>query len=285
MHSPRLLRGLAALVALLFVATAAVAVLPTARAAANAPRWSAGDSWVYVDQDNNLVRVDVIGKDPVLGFDTFRVTESATSGSITVTTNEWIRDTDIGLAQTSVSVFGTTSNTTYNPPESFADFPLSTGKSWSKSSDTQLIIGGRVVSTGTLSYSATVEAEFDQAVPAGTFHVFVIRMPTPFGYTKYYYSDSAGYWVKVETYNSQNTKTGERNLTSYRYQAGNLLTYVLIGVVAVIAVVVILALWAMRKRAVGRPGGPAPPRRGSPYQPPAQWPEQPGYPPQQPPRP
>src|SRR3970040_87084 len=91
MHSPRLLRGLATFVALAFVATAFVVLAPTARAAASAPRWSAGDSWVYADSNGNPIRVDVIGKDPVSGVDTFRVDEAVTPGSLTVKTHYWVR--------------------------------------------------------------------------------------------------------------------------------------------------------------------------------------------------
>ena len=282
MHSPRLLRGLATFVALAFVASAFVVLAPTARAAASAPRWSAGDSWVYADSNGNPIRVDVIGKDPVSGVDTFRVDEAVTTGSLTVTTHFWIRDTDLGTAKNSVLVGGTPWNNTYDPPWSAADFPLSPGKTWTKTSQTRFTVGGTTISTGTFQYSGTVEAEFDVTLAAGTFHAFVIRSPTAFGYTKFYYSETAGYWVKIEYFNNNDVKTGERNLTSYRYQNANLLTYLLVGIAAIVAVLVLLFLWRMRKRAVGRPGGPAASRAP---QAPAQWPQQPGYPPQQPPQP
>lgn len=282
MHSPRLVRGLATLVALVFVATAFVVLAPTARAAASAPRWSAGDSWLYADSSGNPIRVDVIGKDPVSGVDTFRVDEAVTSGSVTVTTHYWIRDADIGTAKSSVLAGATPWNNTYDPPWSAADFPLSTTKTWTKTSERRFTIGGTTITTGTFQYSGTVEAEFDVTLAAGTFHAFVIKSPTALGYTKFYYSESAGYWVKLEYFNNNDVKTGERNLVSYRYQSANLITYLLVGVAAIIAVLVLLFLWRMRKRALGRPGGPAAPRGA---QAPTQWPQQPGYPPQQPPRP
>jgi hypothetical protein len=288
MHPRRLVRGAALLVALLLTATVLLQT-PTARAAANAPRWSQGDYWQFSDRNDQPIRYSVVAKDPVAltggTYDTWHVTETLTSGSMSFTTDRWLRDTDIGTAKTSVSIGGVTSVETFDPPQSQAEFPLYIGKTWSQQSHTITTTGG-FVSTGTLTYSGSVEAEQDLTVPAGTFHVFVIRTPTASGYAKLYYSDSIGFWVKQENYNSRDVLTASQILTSYSYQSATLTNFTIIAIIAIIVVAVIFFLWWKRKQALGRPGGPktAPMRPASPpYSRPPYSPQSPAYPPQQPP--
>ena len=291
MHSARLLRGTAALVALLLTATVVLQV-PTARAAANAPRWTQGDYWQFKIQDSNPVRVSVVAKEPVAliagTYDTWHLTQTLTVGALSITSDYWIREADLGIAKSiTPTLFGSRTDT-YDPPMTQAEFPLTAGKEWSKQSYTETFIGSVRIATSTLTYTAKVEAETDVTVPAGTFHVFVVRTPTPTAtpttYTKLYYAESVGYWVKHETYNTQDVVTSHMSLTAYSYQSGATLNTIIIALVVIAVVAVLLFLWMKRRQAVGKPGGvrgPSPPPT-TPYQPPV-IPVQPPQPPTGPP--
>jgi len=83
--------------AVLFTVTAALVQIPSARAAANGPRWTAGDFWAYNDFDANgnligTVRSEIVARENVatlLGnvYDSFHFRDSGTKGSFTVTTD------------------------------------------------------------------------------------------------------------------------------------------------------------------------------------------------------
>ena len=263
MHSARLLRGTAALVAVLLTATV-VLQAPAARAAASAPRWTQGDYWQFVNQANDSVRVSVVAKEPVAlvagTYDTWHLTQALTSGALTITSDYWVRDADLGIAKAiTPTLFGTRTDT-YDPPMTQAEFPLSAGKEWSKQAYSETFLGSTRIATSTLTYTAKVEAETDVTVPAGTFHVFVIRTPAPSAnpttYTKLYYAESVGYWVKSEAYNTQDVVTSHMDLTAHSYQSGAMLTTVIILLVVIAIVAVLLFLWLKRRQAVGKPGGP-----------------------------
>jgi hypothetical protein len=264
MHSPRPLRIVAALVTVAILGLAILAQAPRARADANAPRWTAGDFWVYTDtQTNQTVRYDVIARESAttllnVVYDAFHIRLTATSGSISVTTDQWVREGDLGVVRSSVTILNILLVTTYDPPQSQASFPLTMSKSWTVGSNVSIKLGNNNPTTFSSTFSARVDAELDVSVPAGTFHSFSIRSGTG-SYTKLYYSDQAGWWSKQETYDSQGRRTGEQVLTQYRYQWNTTFLAIIGAVIAIIALVVIAFLWRKRKKAVGLPGGPVPP--------------------------
>ena len=257
------IRALAVSLTLLLVATAALVQTPSTRAAGNEPRWTSGDFWVYSDSGSSI-HTEVVGRENVatlLGniYDSFHLRESTTSGSVTTTTDLWVRQSDLGVVKTSFTVFGVTSNFTWDPPAAHANFPLFPGKRWSVPLQFSFKIGNGNPVTVSTAFSAEVDAEVDVAVPAGTFRSQSVRENTTGSYTKFYFSEQVGYWAKEERYDNQDQKTGERVLTSYRYQWNTTFLAIIGTVVALIAIAVIAYLWKKRKKAVGLPGGPAPP--------------------------
>ena len=225
MRPPPSFRVLAAFVALAILGVAFIVVPQGARADANAPTWTSGDFWVYTDASNpnHTLRVDVVGREntrTLLGttYDSFHTRETESTGSIGVTTDKWVRTSDLGVVNSTVTLFNVVSITTFDPPQAQASFPLSAQKSWTVTLNVSIKIGGGQVFSASTSVSAQVEGESDVVVPAGTFHSFSIRALGGGAYAKLYYSDQAGYWSKKETYNAQDQKTSEMDLSSYRYQ-------------------------------------------------------------------
>ncbi len=292
MHSNRLLRLVVMFAVVALLGVTLMVPAQRARADANAPRWTAGDFWLYVDVNNanNSVREEVIGRESVqtlLGatYEAWHLRQTATAGSFSLSSDEWIRDADLGLVKTSVTIFTITTITTYDPPQTQASFPLFALKSWGVTVTVAVKVGGGNPTNFTSTLSYQVDGEMDVSVAAGKFHSFSIRTLGTGAYTKLYYSDSAGYWSKRETYNAANQKTGEMDLVQYRYQWNNW-TLAAIGlVVGVIAILVLFYLYRKRRQAMGQLGGVAGPRMApqqyGPMMPPQQPPQ--GPPPQSPP--
>ncbi len=237
------------------------------RADANAPRWSDGDFWVYLrTSDNRMTRYDVVARETVslsVPFNAvhLRKAVTTTSGSVntTVTSDEWTRDSDLGVVKTSV-VIGSAQVATYDPPLTQATFPLTTGKSWSVSSRFHLT-WSFVNVTVTITGDATVLSEGSTSVPAGTFTTLAVRENGAVNlfagsYSIQYYSEAAGNWVKRESYNMNNQKTSEEVLTSYRCASCSGLALIVIAIV-VLAAIAIVGLLHLRAR--GRHTPPPPP--------------------------
>ena len=286
MHSNRALRIVVMFVAVALLALGFLVPAQRARADANAPNWSNGDFWLYVDSSNpnNTVRDEIVARENVqtlLGatYDAWHFRETTTAGSFAVTTDVWIRNADLGIVRSSVTAFGTTIITTYDPPQAQASFPLFSQKQWQDPLNVSVKVRNLNPTTSARIISYQVEGELDVSVPAGTFHSFVVRTLSTGAYAKLYYSDSPGYWTKRETWNGSN-RTGELVLAQYRYAWGG---WVLAGIgalIGVIALVVIAYLWKKRKQSMGQLGGVAGPRMAPPMQPPYG----PQMPPQQPPQ-
>jgi hypothetical protein len=250
--------------ALLLALGVVLAGAPRAAAAQNGPSWTAGDFWAYTDGGGSSIRVEVVARENVatlLGnvYESFHVRESTTSGSVTITTDAWVRAADLGLVKTSFTAFGITTNTTWDPPQSEASFPLSVGKTWTVQLNLSIKIGNGNPFTVATTYSAEVESEVDVSVPAGTYRSATVNETTAGAYTKFYYSDQVGYWTKREEYNSNDQKTEERVLVEYRYQSGTLTLILLIVGGLVAAAVVIGAIVTVRRRRAMRPPGAHPP--------------------------
>ena len=265
----RLVRALIVSLAVLFTLTAALVQIPSARAAANGPRWTAGDFWAYNDFDANgnlvgTVRSEIVARENVatlLGnvYDSFHFRDSGTNGSFTVTTDSWIRDADLGLVKVSFSAGSFTTSITFDPPQAHASFPLVVGKNWTVQLKISTKIGNGNPFTVDTRFAAQVDNELDVSVPAGTFRCDSVKEITTSTYTKFYFSEQTGYWTKQERYDAQNRTQGEMVLTSYHYQWNTTFIAIVGTVIALIAVVVVAYLWRKRKKAVGLPGGPAPP--------------------------
>src|SRR5438477_640529 len=159
-------RILAAFVAIAILGVAFIVVPQGARADANAPTWTSGDFWVYTDASNpnHTLRVDVVGREntrTLLGttYDSFHTRETESTGSISLTTDKWVRTSDLGVVNSTVTVFNVVSITTFDPPQPQASFPLSAQKSWTVTLNVSIKIGGGQVFTASTSASAQVEGE------------------------------------------------------------------------------------------------------------------------------
>ena len=272
-HSRRVLRLEAMFLAIGLLGIAFAVAPQGARADANAPRWSAGDFWLYADASNanSTLRVDVVAREnaqTLLGntYDAFHLRETASGGAVSLMPDSWVRDSDLGIVKISITIAGITTIISFDPPQSQASFPLSSLKSWTTSLNFSVKIGNGNPTTVSISGSAQVEGEADVAVPAGTFHSFSIRGLGGGAYTKLYYSEQVGYWSKRETYDAQDRPTGAMVLTGYHYQWNTTFLLIIGLVIALIAVVAVALIIRMRKRRAG--GWPPPQQQGSPPWPP-----------------
>src|SRR5687767_13869664 len=108
MPHPRRLRTLTMLVVFSVIGTFFVVSPQSAKADANAPRWTTGDFWFYVEtgDPNHTLRVEVVGRESIrtlrgATYDAWHVKETEITGSIGVTTDQWIRDSDLGIVNSS----------------------------------------------------------------------------------------------------------------------------------------------------------------------------------------
>jgi hypothetical protein len=265
MLPPRRIRTMAALLIVAVLGTVFVVAPQPVRADANAPRWTQGDFWLYVDASNpnHTRRFEVVARETTRTlrgslYDAWHVRDTNTVGSLGVTTDVWIRDEDLGIVNSSVTI-GVLWIFTYEPPQSEALFPLSAQKSWSINVNASLKIGGGGVNTGLTTVSAEVDGEADITVPAGTFHSYAIRSLGGGTYTKFYYSDQAGYYSKREIYTAQDQKTEEMDLSNYRYQWSTTFLLIIVGLVLLAAVVIAAVVIVRRRRRATPPGAPPPP--------------------------
>ncbi len=258
------LRALAAIAAIAIALSAGLPAAGAARADANAARWSAGDYWVYVrTSDNRTTRYDVVGPETVTLTQAYtavhlRKTVTTVSGGVstTVTTDEWVRDVDLGTVK-SVAVIGATQTVTFDPPLTQASFPLTAGKSWPVQTAVH-VVWGFIDTTVTVTGDASVLSEGSLAVPAGTFTAMAVRENGALNqlagaYSVQYYSEATGNWVKRETFNANNQRTSEEDLTSYRCQSCFSVVLVIV-VIVLLAVAAVVGLLVIRRR-----GGRAPP--------------------------
>jgi hypothetical protein len=257
-------RTLAALLIIAILGTVCVVAQP-ARADAGAPRWTSGDFWLYVDASNpnHTRRFEVVARETTRTlrgtlYDAWHVKDTETSGSIAVVTDVWMRDENLGIVNRSVTIFALII-TTFEPPQPEALFPLSVQKTWSINVNASVKFGNGGVNTALTTVSAQVDGEVDVTVAAGTFHSFVVRSLGGGSYTKFYYSDQAGYYSKRETYNAQDQKTEEMALSSYRYQWSTTFLLIIVGLVLLAAVVIAVVIVRRRRRAKPPEAPPPPP--------------------------
>ena len=181
MLSPRSLRILAMALTSAFLIGGFAVVPQGARADANAPRWSSGDYWVYVDVNNrnHTLRIDAVGQENVqtirgTTYEAFHFKETDSTGSAALITDSWVRPSDLGLVKTSATIFNVVTVFTFDPPQSQAYFPLSRLKSWTVVMTVSTHFGG-FWGNATATLSFQVDNEIDVTVPAGTFHSFSVR--------------------------------------------------------------------------------------------------------------
>src|SRR5438552_5784850 len=158
MRPPPSFRVLAAFVALAILGVAFIVVPQGARADAYAPTMTYGVYCVYTDASNpnHTLRVDVVGREntrTLLGttYDSFHTRETESTGSIGVTTDKWVRTSDLGVVNSTVTLFNVVSITTFDPPQAQASFPLSAQKSWTVTLNVSIKIGGGPVFTASTS--------------------------------------------------------------------------------------------------------------------------------------
>ncbi len=277
------------LASLALLLAASLVVARPAAATQNAPSMTTGDQWTYNvwhRGGGNTSLVFTVQEQTTLTlgsgvYSVWHVKEAAiaTSGGSTVISwdDAWITADGARVAKyvtTGVAILGNTT-VTYDPPMPQAVFPLNPGDSWSVPSQThtQNNLFNFTVNT---SYSGFVTGEQSVGVPAGTFSAAAIRSPTTGNpYTLSYFSEQAGWFVQIQSYNGQGVLTSVQNLTAYKYSGYGILgvPYVvwILLLIVVLALVVAVAVLLHRRR---------PP---SPYAAPPQG--APGYPPYQPPAP
>ena len=259
-----------------------------AAATQGAPNWASGDHWTFdVSGAGSTGSVEwVVHEQTSLtvgtaSYSTWHVTESTTttSGSTSVTTvaESWLTTSGLGeVKEFSNLPFVGNITVTFDPPMPLVMFPLSSGDTWNGTSTQTTTTSLGTIQSHT-TYSGQVLGEMQVTVPAGTFTAAEVRVPaTGNPYTLYYYSDAVGFFVEVQAHNGQGAATTTQSLTSYSY-TGNLLLYIVIGIV-LLAVVAIAGLLLLRRR--HRPQRvPYPAAYPTPYQPPPPPQPPPGPPP------
>ena len=320
-------RGYRLFIVGLLAAILAATVLgaPVARATMNPPTWTVGDYWIYDlqgaapipdFQGTGEMRMDVVAIDTLdVGggsFSAYRlrlnITVTTVEGNTTITVSftgdSWFRTADLALAKMTLSgsflIFVFTSTMTYNPPVAI-QWPLDTGRAWSSTStQTTVVTVGSVTQTTTNSVTNQFSVLTGQTVvvPRGSFATLPLRQSEGTdGYSIGYWSDTAGNYVRQETYDGLGTLQGSSDLLTYRYQGTGFFGTLVFGLSVFWWLVIlggillaVVAVVMMRRR---RPVAPAAvPPYETPYQmpygpmppmPPSPPTEPPGYPPQSPP--
>lgn len=251
-----------------------------------APSWSTGNQWVYTPSSGNGTQTYTVQEQTTLTigsgtYSVWHVLSTAAAGSFSLNIDMYLTTDGLKVAKTSsVLPFVGQLTVTNDPPIPQMVFPMSTGTNWQGSSQVTTV-SGLGSSTTTTTWSGTVTGETSVTVTAGTFNVAVIRSPSSGSpYTLNYYSDTAGWMVKTESYNSVGTMTSSQSLTSYKYSGNSLLFLLLIvGVVVIIAAAAAVMLLRRRPRApMPMPPGMAGAQQPG-YPPQPGYPSQPGYPP------
>ncbi len=279
----------AGILVLALAAAMALATSGNAVATQTGPTLGSGDRWAYSTltlSSNTTSALTLTVQEPstlTIGsasYAVWHVKEMTVSpfGGSTLTSwgDVWVTADGTQIAKIvtpSVPIFGNIT-TVYNPPMPQAQFPLNPGDAWSGSGHATITWTSGTANT-TTTWSGTVTDEQAVTVPAGTFTAAVVRSPaTGTPYTLSYYSAQAGWFVRVDSYNSGGTLASVQNLTSYTDTGYGFLgvpTLVWIALLLVALAVIVVAVLLWRRR-------PA-----TPY--PMLQPQQPPYPPPQAPPP
>jgi hypothetical protein len=195
------------------------------------------------------------------------LTTTSSSGSNMFTIDTWLTTEGLKVLKTQ-SVYPSTGTVTatYSPPQPALVFPLTPGANWfGNTTVTTTTSAG--TTTSVVAWSGRVVSEVSVTVPAGTFDAAVVRSPTIGGaYVLVYYAQTAGWAVKLESYDNRSVLTDTFRLTSYAYAPpatgglGSLLYWILLAVAVATVVVVAVLLLQRRRRKAGpvRPEVPPP---------------------------
>ncbi len=278
-------KGLVFLLAAAFLGAALLAATGPVRATQNAPSWSTGNQWVYTSvSGTTTTTLTMTVREQTtltLGSTTYNVwhvaaqtTVASGTSSISVTLDQYYTVDGLKLAKQNGTIGGAFS-TTYDGPYPLAVFPLNPGASWIGTSQatSQSIFG---TTTSTYNWNGTVLAEQSVQVPAGTYTASVIWSKQVGGSNPavYFYSEQAGWAVRIDSYNSRNHYSGSLNLTSTNYSPGlfGISNVVWIAGLAVALIVVVAAVLFMRRRPRAPYAMPPQPYQPPPPQPPQQGP-------------
>lgn len=269
-----------------------------AAATQTGPSFGSGNRWAYsvanVNGGTNTSMTLTIEEQTALTLGTtsypvwhvsVQTVQPAGGGTLTSYSDLWVTVDGIRLAKLVTAGFPLLGNTTttYAPPAPQAVFPLSAGNSWSIPSQ-ETVRNNLINSTFAITSSGIVNGETAVTVPAGTYTAAVIRSPSSGNpYTLSYYSEQAGWFVRVDNYNGAGRLTTVQNLTSTNYNPGlfGISNVVWIALLTVLLIVVVAAVVLVRRRrppmryAAQTPYPPAPPSY-PPQQPPQQGPPPPG---------
>lgn len=271
------------LLALALLGVVSLGASGNAAATQNGPSFNSGNQWAYsttnLNSGTSTSQALTIREESALtlGSTSFTVwhvslqtVQPITGGTLTSFSDLWVTVDGIRLAKiVTAAAFAGNTTTTYAPPAPQAVFPLNPGDSWSIPSQ-ETFHNNLINTTFSITSSGIVNAEQSVTVPAGTFTAAVVRSPSSGNpYTLSYYSERAGWFVRVDNYNGAGRLVSIQNLTSTNYSPGLFgisNTVWLIGLVIALLVIV-AAVLILRRR----------PRMPYMMQPPS--PEGPRYPP------
>lgn len=278
-------KGTTALLAIALLGMCFLVSAGAARATQNAPSWSTGNQWVYSSTSGastSTLTLTVGGQTTLtLGSTTYTVwhvtattTTVSGSSSFSFTLDQYYTVDGLKFAKQNGTfpLFGAIT-TTYDAPYPLAVFPLNPGGSWVGSS-TETTLSGFGTSTSTYNWNGTVLGERSVQVPAGTYTASVVWSKSAGGTTPtvYYYSEQAGWAVRIDSYTSGGRYTGSANLTSTNYSPGFLGVSNIVWIIglAIALIVIVAAVVFLRRRPRAPYGMPPPPYPQPPYQTPPQ---------------
>ncbi|HYM38734.1 MAG TPA: hypothetical protein VEY12_01135 [Thermoplasmata archaeon] len=281
-------KAITILLATALLGTMFLAASGDARATQNAPSWTTGNQWVYsATSGGSTASLTMVVKEQTtvtLGSTTYTVwhvaatsTTSSGSSSFSFTYDQYYTVDGLRFAkQNGTFPFLGTITSSYAAPYPLAVFPLNPGASWiGNSTETTLSAFG--TSTSNYHWNGSVLSEQAVTVPAGTYTASVVWSKAV-GSTApavYYYSEQAGWAVRIDSYNNGGHYTGSMNLTSTNYSPGFLGISNVVWIVGlVIAFIVIVAAVVFLRRRPRMPYGAPPPGYAQPPypQPPQQGP-------------
>ena len=273
-----------------------VLIARSASAQGSAPDWTVKDFWDYSGSIEFLsqtytaiIHIEVVEKVKVtIGANTYEtnhctMTMSASFGSssFSVSSDIYLRTSDLASVKMEATIISTMTTTTYEPPLETFKFPLSNGLTWtSTTTETTKTRGNTDTSTSTHNYTAAGPSSI--TVPAGTFSAYAITEHGQGGNDSVVdYSDSVGSMIRIGGEFMGTEMSSPFVLKSFNYQKPGFVMMLVGGTLLIaIIVAVIVALLVLRRRRRASMNPPMAPTGQPMY---GQQPQQAGQPPYHPP--
>jgi len=266
------------------------------------PDWSVKDFWDYSgtfeinsQQYTAILHIEVKEKAKLTvggnSYDTNHCTMSLTASfggsSFTMTSDIYMRTSDMADIKMESTIMTTTTTVTYDPPLETFKFPLSNGQTWTSTSEQTTKTGGNT-STDSITNVYTVTGPSSITVPAGTFKAFTVTSHEQGSSSNSVvdYSDTVGSMIRIGGDFMGFNSSEPFALKSYSYQKPGNTTMLIVGIiilVVVIAVIAVLLVWRSKRKAQKQP--PMQPHGQPIYGQQPQYPQPPPYQPPPPPPP